>query len=97
MSTRQRGNILPIALAVLVVAFAVWIFFYVRDHHHDRGSTQSATANTSSPSSTKLSSGTDNQSLDSDLQNINSGLNQSNQDLQNSNNALNDQQLPVTN
>ncbi len=92
---RQQGDILPIVLVILLVAFGVWTFFYVRDHHRDRGSTQTAATSTKSTASTPLSSGSDNQSLDSDLNNINSGLNQSNQDLKNSNNALNDQQLPV--
>jgi uncharacterized protein HemX len=93
----QKGNVLPIILGVLVVAFAVWVFFYVRDHHHDRGSTQTAAKSSTSPTSTELTSGSSDSDLNSDLQNINSDLNQGNQQLQNSNNALNDQQLPVTN
>ena len=92
-TVNQKGNILPVLLALLLAVFAVWIFFYVRDHRHDQGS---SAATSSQASSAKLSNGTDDSSLNSDLQNINSGLSQGNQELQNSNDALNDQQLPVT-
>ena len=95
MKNNQKGNILPILLALLVIAFAVWSFFYVRDHHHDRGSAQTASTS-SGASGTALSSGSNDTDLNSDLQNINSGLSQGSQQLQNTDNALNDQQLPVT-
>jgi len=96
MKKNQRGNVMAILLVVLVAAFVVWVGIYIKDHHKTNDLSPAAGSSQGSNSSTTLSGGSDDQSLNSDLQNINSGLTQGSQNLQSTNSSLNDQQLPVT-